>query len=599
MAIIELLKTPADLKKLTIAELEVLSEEIRKIIIDTVQKNGGHLSSNLGVVETTLALHYVFDLPTDKIIFDVGHQCYAHKIITGRCDNFSSLRQEDGVSGFPDEDESVYDTFTSGHAGNAIAGGLGMCYSRDLKGEDYKVISLVGDASLMNGLSLEAMNVSSEKPKNFIVVLNDNGMSITKNENGLYKSIINSTTKRPYLAIKGGAKKLLGKTAFGRFLSRLKDKLKSIFNPHIYIDEMGFKYVGTIDGHNLKELVKTFKRVKEYGLPTFVHISTLKGKGHGDAEKRSDIYHGIGANLQVSENSFAESLGKKLCSLAGEIDNLVAITAGMTYGTGLEDFAKTYPNRFVDVGIAEEYAVTLSAGMATAGVKPFVCIYSTFLQRAYDQIVHDVCIKNLPVVFCIDRAGVVGSDGKTHQGVFDLSYLRHIPNLTLLCPKDTAELSSMIDYAVKLNSPVAIRYPNGVAPVGEEKSFDGKWEVLSNGTDNVTVLAVGHRAISVANDLKNYGVNATVINARSVKPLDEDMLLSIKNSLIVTIEDNVLAGGFGSAVMEYYSQKMQTVKVLPFGMADKFIAHATVSRQFEENGLTAKNIADKIKGLTD
>ncbi len=596
MAIIEILENPTAIKNLSLEELQSLAEEIRNKIIETVSKNGGHLSSNLGVVEVTLALHYVFDLPKDKLIFDVGHQCYAHKIITGR--DITSLRQENGVSGFPEEEESSYDTFTSGHAGNAIAGGLGACFARDLNGESYKVISLVGDASLMNGLSLEAMNNSSEKPKNFIVVLNDNGMSITKNENGLYKSIINSTTKRPYLAIKGGAKKLFGKSAFGRFLSRTKDKLKSIFNPHIYIDEMGFKYVGTIDGHDIKELVKTFKRVKEYGLPTFVHVSTKKGKGYIDAEQRADYYHGVGSNMQASVNSFSDALGQKLCELAEKDKRVVAVTAGMTAGTGLTEFAQKFPNKFVDVGIAEEYAVALSAGMATTGARPFVCIYSTFLQRAYDQIIHDVCIKGLPVTFCIDRAGLVGSDGKTHQGVFDLSYLRHIPNLTVLCPKDTSEMCSMLDYALTQNKPIAIRYPNGKAPCGSQTIFDGKWEVLKSGK-NITVLAVGGRAIEVANSLAEYGVNATIVNARSVKPLDSEILSKIKTDIIVTIEDNIKAGGFGSAVMEYYADMGETVKVIPFGVNDRFIAHASVERQFETNGITARNIVEKIKKLTD
>lgn len=596
MAIIENLENPTAIKNLSLDELQTLAEEIRNKIIETVSKNGGHLSSNLGVVEVTLALHYVFDLPQDKLIFDVGHQCYAHKIITGR--DIDTLRQEGGVSGFPEEDESPYDTFTSGHAGNAIAGGLGACFARDLNGESYKVISLVGDASLMNGLSLEAMNNSSEKPKNFIVVLNDNGMSITKNENGLYKSIINSTTKRPYLAIKGGAKKLFGKSAFGRFLSRTKDKLKSIFNPHIYIDEMGFKYVGTIDGHDIKELVKTFKRVKEYGLPTFVHISTKKGKGYSDAEERADYYHGVSSNMQASVNSFSDALGQKLCELAEKDKRVVAVTAGMTAGTGLTEFAKKFPDKFVDVGIAEEYAVTLSAGMATTGARPFVCIYSTFLQRAYDQIIHDVCIKGLPVTFCVDRAGLVGSDGKTHQGVFDLSYLRHIPNLTVLCPKDTSEMHAMLEYALTQNKPISIRYPNGKAPCGSQTIFDGKWEVLKSGK-NITVLAVGGRAIEVANSLTEYGINATIVNARSVKPLDFEVLSKIKSDIIVTIEDNVKAGGFGSAVMEYYADLGETVKVIPFGVNDGFISHAPVEKQFELNGITAKNIAEKIKRFTD
>ena len=599
MSILNSLTNTSDIKKLSIKELELLCEEIREIIIKTSLSNGGHLASNLGVVETTLALYYVFDLPTDKLIFDVGHQCYTHKILSGRLSDFSSLRKEDGISGFPDSDESPFDTLTSGHAGNAVAGGLGICFGRDANKEDYKVISFVGDASLTNGLSLEAMNSSEEKPDDFIVILNDNGMSIAKNENGLYKSIISSTTRRPYLAIKGGAKKLFGKSRFGRMLSKIKDFFKRLFNPHIYIDDMGFKYVGTIDGHNLKQLIKTFKQVKEYKRATFIHVSTVKGKGYPEAEKHADVYHGVSANSSITGETFSTVLGEKLCAVAESNDKVFAITAGMTSGVGLTEYSVRFPKRFVDVGISEEYAVTLASGMATAGLKPVVCIYSTFLQRAYDQIIHDVCIKNLPVVFCIDRAGVVGADGKTHQGVFDLSYLRHIPNMTVLCPKDGDELSKMLDYALSLNSPVAIRYPNGIIDgFSSHTDFKLDWEELNSSVDNkVAVLAVGGRAIKIAEELSNFGVNVDIYNARTVKPLDTAVLDKVKNKLIVTIEDNVLAGGFGSAVCEYYAQNNIKATVSPFGLKDEFIAHASVESQLFKSGLSAENISKKILDL--
>ena len=599
MSILKNLQKSSDIKNLSLAELELLAQEIREVIINSVENNGGHLSANLGVVELTLALYYVFDFPTDKLFFDVGHQCYAHKILSGRADDMSTLRREGGVSGFPESVESEYDYFTAGHAGNAVAGGLGTCYARDLLGEDFKVISLVGDASMTNGLSLEALNASDDKPNNFIVILNDNGMSITKNENGLYKKVIGSTTNKPYLAIKGGAKKLLGKTAFGRFLSRTKDFFKRLFNAHVYIDDMGFKYVGTINGHNLKELISTLKRAKEYKKACFIHVATVKGKGFALAEANPERYHGVTKNMQVSENDFSEKLGAKLCEVAKNNDKITAITAGMTGGVGLTEFSKQYPDRFFDVGISEEFAVTLSAGMARTGLKPFVCIYSTFLQRAYDQIIHDVCIQNLPVVFCIDRAGVVGSDGKTHQGVFDLSYLRHIPNMHVLCPKDLTELDGAIDYALTLNAPVAIRYPNGKqADFSTHTPFNCEYEVVKDGIDAV-VLCVGGRTLSVALELEKFGVNAMIVNARLVKPLDKEFLNSIKDKLIITVEDNAIAGGFGSAVMEYYAQNGINAKVVPFGIKDEFVPHASVTAQFIDNGITTENIANTIKNFKD
>lgn len=599
MSVLQKISSPKDIKNLTLDEMQTLAEEVRNLIIDTVKSNGGHLSSNLGSVELTIALYHTFDFPTDKLLFDVGHQSYAHKILSDRKDVFSSLRQADGISGFCSPDESQYDAFVSGHAGNAVAGGLGYCFARDKQGEDYFVISVVGDASLSNGLSLEALNASPDKPDKFVLILNDNGMSISKNNNGFYKGIINSTTKKPYLAIKSGAKKMFGKNFIGKILRKIKGFFKRIFDPNVYIDDIGFKYIGTVNGHNLKEMIKVFKRVKENGFPAFIHLQTVKGKGLKDAELYADVYHGIGKDLKPTVNDFSSYLGQVLCDLAKNSNDVVAVTAGMQQGVGLNDFAKQYPDRFVDVGINEEYAVTLSAGMAKAGLKPFVCIYSTFLQRAYDQIIHDVCLQNLPVVFCIDRAGVVGSDGATHQGVFDLSYLRHVPNLKILCPKDKDELKSAIDYAVSLNCPVAIRYPNGVfSKYDNHKPFNGEWELVKDGKD-VTVFAVGSRMIDLSKKLSSFGIDAKIYNARVVKPLDETVLESEKNSYIVTLEDNVVAGGFGSAILEYYAKKSYSVDVSIFGLDDKFIKHAPVDKQLKDNGLDIDFIVKTIKSKKD
>lgn len=595
MSVLEKISSPKDIQNLTLVELQALAGEVRNLIIDAVKTNGGHLSSNLGSVELTIALYHVFDFSSDKLLFDVGHQSYTHKILSGRKDAFNTLRQKDGISGFCNPDESPYDAFVSGHAGNAVAGGLGYCYARNLLKEDYFVVSVVGDASLSNGLSLEALNASPDKPNKFVLILNDNGMSISKNDNGFYKGIINSTTKKPYLAIKSGAKKMFGKNFIGKILRKIKGFFKRVFDPNVYIDDIGFKYIGTIDGHNLKEMIKVFKRVKEHGFPAFVHLRTLKGKGYKEAELYADVYHGIGKDFKPTVNSFSVALGDAMSSLCASNDKVVAVTASMKEGVGLNAFASKYPDKFFDVGINEEYAVTLSAGMAKAGLRPFVCIYSTFLQRSYDQILHDVCLQNLPVVFCIDRAGVVGSDGATHQGVFDLSYLRHIPNLKILCPKDVNELEPALNYALSLNCPVAVRYPNGVGEVfATKKDFDGSWELIKDGQD-VTIFAVGGRMLSLASKLSSYGIDAKIYSARSVKPLDFNVLEEEKSSHIITLEDNVLSGGFGSAVAEYYSKKSYPVKVSIFGLDDKFIKHASVESQLSDYGLNIDDIVKIIK----
>ncbi len=595
--ILENLKSTNDLKKLNIKELNLLCEEIREEIIKTVNSNGGHLSSNLGSVELIVALYYVFDFPNDKIIFDVGHQSYAHKILSGRFEKFSTIRQNGGLSGFPDYFESEYDAFTSGHAGTSISAGLGYAYSRDRLKEDYFVIDFVGDASIFNGQNLEAITANEVKPKKFLVLLNDNGMSINKNNNGLYKLISKITVKKNYNAFNNFLSRTIGKSFIGKFLKSIKKFLKRSLSMNTVTDNIGLKYVGLFDGHNLKVLIKTLTDIKESQNPTIFHVKTKKGKGLVEAENDASKFHGVGKNLQGSNHYFANNVSEILEDIYEVNDKITAITAGMQDGVGLNEFAKNHPDNFVDVGIAEEYAVTLSAGMAISGLKPIVFIYSTFLQRSYDQIIHDVCLQNLPVVFCIDRAGLVGNDGKTHQGVFDISYLTHIPNLTVISPKDKCELKDAILTALSLNSPVAIRYPNGEYDEIESNSkinCNLEWEVLNKG-DKAVILAVGPRMLKLSYEVNDRLDNkVTIVNARVLKPLDKNLLLSIKDKKIITLEDNVKKGGFGSSILEFYNENNVTAKVKIFAVKDEFISHATTDEQLKINGITVENIIFSI-----
>ena len=502
MAILDSVNMASDVKKLNNDELKLLSEEIRAIIVDATAKNGGHLASNLGIVESTVALYKTFDFPKDALIFDVGHQCYAHKILSGRKEQFDTIRTYNGLSGFPNKDESAFDSFTTGHAGTSISAGLGMCMARDKLNQDYTVISVVGDGSFSNGLNLEALFSSNSKPKNFIVILNDNGMSISKNKNGLYRFISKSTVKKSYIKSKKAFVKVFRNSFITRWLSNLKDFIKRIFNKNNYFENYGFKYVGVVDGNNIKEMTSVLENVKKVAKEKAVllHIKTTKGKGYKQAEMHADTYHGVGTNLVCESGTFSIALGQKLNSLIEKDKSVMAITAAMKDGTGLIAVENSYPDNFVDVGIAEEYAVTLAAGMAKGGLKPFVAIYSTFLQRAYDQIMHDVCLQNLPVIFCLDRAGLVGSDGETHQGVFDLSYLSHMPNMTVLAPNTAEEFSDAIDYAISLNSPVAIRYPkNQNVNVDFVSLKDSLWAVENKGTV-ANVIAVGPNMLKLARE---------------------------------------------------------------------------------------------------
>ena len=600
MGVLDGLSSYQDFKNLNIEELKVLATEIRQEIIEMAKVNGGHLASNLGVVELTIALHYVFDFPTDKLVLDVGHQCYTHKLITGRREKCKNIRQKGGISGFPDFNESEFDTFICGHAGTALSSSLGLANARDALNENYNVISVVGDGSFSNGLSLEGLMSSTIKPKNFLTILNDNGMSISKNKHGFYKVISRSTASKGYIKFKRGLKKLFGNSFITTWLRGTRNFFKRIFNKNsYYIEQFGFKYVGGVDGNDLEEVIKTLKKVKDTinNKAVLLHVNTVKGIGLEEAESNAEEYHGVGKGLLTGSSDFSNALGSCLEKIMLEDEKVTPITAGMLNGTGLYSLVEKFPNRVIDVGIAEEHAVTYASGLAKGGLKPIVCIYSTFMQRAYDQIMHDVCINNLPVVFCLDRAGLVGADGKTHQGVFDLSYLSHMPNMNILAPKSTAEFEDMLKYAISLKKPCAIRYPNGKASQmqGVSSIFERLWEKLSVGK-KVSVLAVGQRMITLAQEIeKELKSSITIINARSVKPLDEEMLVEIKKDLIVTLEENSLIGGFGSLVKGFYAENNLSTKVLSFGIKDAFVEHGSVSEQLEENGLTAKEIVNQIK----
>ncbi len=606
MSILENIKTSADVKNLNVNSLPSLCEEIRREIISVISKNGGHLSSNLGIVETTVALHYVFDFPKDKLIFDVGHQCYTHKLLSDRKQSFSTIRQTGGISGFPCREESEYDAFSAGHAGTSIAAGIGYAEARDKQNKDYAVINVVGDGSLINGLNLEAISSSQSKPKNLIVILNDNGMSISDNGNGFYKFLTKRTTKQGYIKSKRAIKRVFGNSFVTRALRKFRGFIKRLLNKDgNYFEQFGFKYVGIANGNDVKTVVKILKNVKEAAKDKaiFLHIKTTKGKGLQQVEQHADIYHGVGTNLDPAVSTgFGVALGNKLNKLIEQNSKVVAITAGMQEGTGLKAVAQAHPHNFYDVGIAEEYAVTLSAGMAAGGLKPVVAVYSTFLQRAYDQILHDVCMQNLPVIFCIDRAGLVGADGQTHQGVFDLSYLTHMPNITVLCPRNCKELDNALDYALTLNSPVAIRYPKSQAnsDIGIT-TFDGKWEILQDGSD-IAVLAVGPKNVDIALEFaQKFGKSVKVVSARVVKPLDQELLDKVSGMKIITLEENALIGGFGSLVVGYYNSKGVKANVVTLGVKDRFIKNGTINNQFAENGITVDRMLEifKREGVKD
>ncbi|MBN1827868.1 MAG: 1-deoxy-D-xylulose-5-phosphate synthase [Deltaproteobacteria bacterium] len=618
--ILELIESPQDLKGLAIEELTALAAEIRQRIIATVSKNGGHLASSLGAVELILALHYVFDAPRDRIIWDVGHQAYAHKLVTGRKSRFHTLRQKDGIGGFPRRDESLYDVFDVGHSSTSISAASGMAEARSLNKEDHSVIAVIGDGSMTAGLAFEGLNWAGDRGKRLIVVLNDNEMSISPNVGAMSSYLNRLMTGQQMTKLRARVIAFL-KTIPGigeqviKATRHFEESLKGLFLPGIIFEEMGFMYVGPLEGHRLDHLIKNLRNVRGLDRPVLVHIVTKKGKGYRFAEEEPERFHGIGpfdietgkGNNIAKTPSFTEVFGRTMVRLAREDRRIVAVTAAMCRGTGLDDFSSEFPDRFFDVGIAEQHGVTFAAAMATEGLRPVVAIYSTFLQRAYDQVLHDVCLQKLPVVFALDRGGFVGDDGPTHHGLFDFSYLRLMPNIVVMAPKDENELQHMIVTAAACGLPASIRYPRGnglgVALDETPRILEiGKAELLRHGRDGA-ILAIGatvYPALDAAEILAREGIELIVINSRFLKPLDEELLCRVarKFKKLVTVEENVLMGGFGSAVLELFAKSgIRNVEVRTLGVDDVFVQQATQTELREMYGLDAAGIARSFRDL--
>ncbi len=620
--ILDKINSPKDLKELSIKDLNRLAADIRKTIVTTVAEKGGHLAPSLGVVELTLALHYIFDSPKDKIIWDVGHQAYAHKLITGRRDRFSTLRQQGGISGFPKREESEHDILDTGHSSTSISAALGITTALSLKKKEGKVVAVIGDGSMTAGLAFEALNNAGHLRKDLIVILNDNEMSISPNVGALSSFLSRKLTGRLATKLKKELESFLKRSEVGeniwQVLKKSEDSLKSLLTPGMLFEALQFEYIGPIPGHHLETLIETLQNVKNIPGPVLVHVLTKKGKGYAPAEEHPDLFHGLGPfDIATGKPkkppvpkppSYTEIFGQTIVKLAKDDPNIVGITAAMPAGTGLKALQEAIPERFFDVGIAEQHAVTFAAGLALEGMKPVVAIYSTFLQRAFDQIIHDVCLTNLPVVFALDRGGLVGDDGPTHHGAFDLSYLRMIPNMVVMAPKDENELQHMLYTAVKQNCPVAVRYPRG-SGVGVSLDWKleeleiGKAEVLKHGED-VAIIAIGHHvhtALLASEELEQHGVRATVVNARFVKPIDESLIEKLAKDIgrIVTIEENALIGGFGTAVLEVIADKNLTsyVQVKRLGLPDRFVEHGSQEALRKKVGLDVDSVINACKEL--
>ncbi len=620
--ILERINEPRDLKTLSLEELNILKEEIRHYLIEVVEENGGHLASNLGVVELTIALHYVFNSPVDSIIFDVGHQSYTHKILTGRREAMRTLRKKDGISGFNKRSESVHDAFGVGHSSTSISAALGFYYAKQMKGELGHVVSVIGDGAMTAGLAFEGLNNSGHLDKNFIVILNDNQMSIGQNVGGMSRYLNKIRTAKNYQDAKKDLKKAFDKVPvvgapMKKVTKDLKDALKQVVVAGMMFEEMGYTYLGPIDGHNIKHIVTALKQAKRINGPVLVHLRTKKGKGHSLAESNPMKYHGVKAGLRrmvnpsyppadkTSARTYGDILAKKLTDYKRSGSNIAAISAAMPHGTGLYDFGKKFQNSFFDVGIAEQHAVTFAAGLALNDVKPFVAIYSTFLQRAYDQILHDVCIQKAPVVFLLDRSGVVGEDGATHNGVYDISYLNHMPNMKILAPRDGAMFASMLDYAKDFNrGPIAIRYPKGEAlelGYGVKDSLCGCGQFLKQGK-KIAILAVGSMVELALQIAKSDDVgDITVADAVFVKPIDYCLInrLADGHEHLIIIEENSIIGGYASSVMSYLNTTAYDIKVHPFGIPDKFLKHGSRSEVLNEIGLNVANLSKYIRDLYD
>lgn len=599
-------KLPEDIKSMDENSLELLSTGIRAFLIDTISKTGGHLASNLGVVEISVGLHKIFDFPKDKLIWDVGHQSYIHKILTGRADQFSTLRQNDGMSGFPKRSESEYDVYDTGHSSTSISAAMGLAVARDLKKSDEEVIAVIGDGAMTGGPSFEALNNLGSLGSKVIIVLNDNGMSISEINGGLSEHLSKLRTSSEYQNTKNNIKKAINKIPdLGKPLSKgiagLKRAVKyAIFSGGVIFEELGITYLGPFDGNNMSDVLRGLNQAKNAPGPVLVHFITKKGKGYKQAEQNPDKFHGIGAfdketgvTLSKSQTSYSEIFGKKMFELAEKNDKLVALTAAMCTATGLDQMRDRFPKRVFDVGIAEAHACIFAAGLALGGMHPVVAIYSSFLQRAYDEIIEDVCLQKLPVTFAIDRAGIVGADGETHHGIFDLSYLLPLPNMTVLAPCDAHQLEDMLEYAISKDAPFAIRYPRGRADMTRhiEGSFELKNNVISEGKD-VNIIAVGtmlNKAIKASEILKEQGIDAKVCSASVLKPFD-DSIINSSDKLIVTLEDNLIRGGFGEYIAANY-----TNMVVNLGWPDKFIEHGDCEYLYKKYGLDAESIAERIR----
>ena len=614
--ILEKIRKPNDIHKIPLADFEPLAEEIRDFLIQSVSRTGGHLASNLGVVELTLALHNVLDFPEDKLIWDVGHQAYIHKILTGRKDEFSNLRKEGGLSGFPKRSESDCDSYDAGHSSNSISAGLGYVRARDILGQKHHVVSVIGDGALTGGMAYEALNNAAELKTNFIIIINDNNMSISRNVGGMSTYLSALRTAEAYTGMKMGVTKTLKKvpkvgTALVDTMRKTKSSIKQLFIPGMLFENMGLTYLGPVDGHNMRQMMKLFNEAKRVEGPVVVHVLTQKGKGYGPASAHPDRFHGTGPfDIQTGKAlqkktvpSYTDIFSEKMLSLGEKNKKLVAITAAMPDGTGLVGFSKKFPDRFFDVGIAEEHAVSFAAGLALGGLIPVAAIYSSFLQRAVDQILHDVCMQNLHVIFAVDRAGLVGADGETHQGCFDLSYLSMMPNMTVLAPKNDRELEEMLEFAVSHQGPVAIRYPRGNAYQGLREHLEpivyGRSEILVKG-QKIAVLGVGSMLPScekVCQGLREDGYEPTLVNARFVKPLDVELLdqLAKDHSLFVTVEENVKSGGYGEHVSAYMEACHPEAHVLSATVWDRFVPQGNVESLRAKIGLGVADIRQAIE----
>ncbi|HHT89091.1 MAG TPA: 1-deoxy-D-xylulose-5-phosphate synthase [Clostridiales bacterium] len=614
--LLDYINRPNDIKNIKPQDYRRLAGEIRSFLIEKVSRTGGHLASNLGVVELTMALHLFLSFPKDKLIWDVGHQSYTHKLLTGRKEQFDTLRQIGGISGFPKRRESTSDAFDTGHSSTAVSAALGMVKARDLKGEDNKVVAVLGDGALTGGMAFEALNNAGRLKSNMIIVLNDNNMSISKNVGGMANYLAKLRTSTRYTEFKENMENKLVKSIPGgkelvNVLKRSKDAVKYFMLPSMFFEDMGLTYIGPIDGHNIDDMLSALQTAGKTKKAAVVHVITKKGKGYVPAESNPSKFHGISPfcidnGKPVSKDNgatYTQVFSSSLIRLAKQNDKVVAITAAMPYGTGLSAFKKHFPDRFFDVGIAEGHAVTFAAGMAAEGFRPVVAIYSTFLQRAYDQIVHDVCINNLPVVFAIDRAGIIGRDGETHQGTFDLSYLSHIPNMVVMAPKNKWELDKMLEFALSYDGPAAIRYPKGEAYQGlfgnKEPIIYGKSEIIHKAED-IAILAVGSMvktAVDVTKMLKQQGKEATLVNVRFVSPVDYEMLeeLSKKHSVFITVEENVRTGGYGQQVSDYICRyNKQGIRHINFSIPECFVEQGGIGELHEKMKIDAKSIADRI-----